>query len=621
MQKALLFLKLIGAGICLSISYKAAATLPSLDVLVTAPSLHYDPEINQFHIINENQIKQQQLTFVDQALASMPGVNIVRSGSPGHLTAINLRGAKSNHTLILLNGIPLNNPGGNGAFDFGHLMSDDIERIEVLPGSQSLLYGSNAIGGVIRITTKQGSGRPQGIGQFEGGNYDTQRLNMGFQGLQDPIRYNVSVSKYHTGSGTLKTSKQGNLQGDDYDQQKVSARFGGFITPFWDVESYISKSENELAVDEIWPSPLPQKADRQNKTQQFIGNLKSTLNLCQDRWEQILMLSRVRIDTADSWARHKMFSTGAYIDRLRYENSFFFNDQNVTTLGAEQLTDRVKSTSLENSPNISTHSLFGQHKIEPFKKFILNFGGRLDKSASFRNHRTYKIGGSYGWDKTTLKTSYGTGFRAPSSAEVYGVGKFALPNITLQPEKSKSFDIGIEQALYKDNIIFELTFFNLHINNLIDARRIGGKYQSINVSQRKSKGIESSLVFKIIKDIDLNFAHTLTRAYDSKLHQFPTRLAKHKANFGILYRPCEKNLIFTDIIFVGKRMDQDFSAPPPGFVKLKSYSLVNLGTSYQVHQRLKVFGRIENFFNRKYETVFGYGQRGLSIIAGLSLKT
>ncbi|MBL0941685.1 MAG: TonB-dependent receptor [Alphaproteobacteria bacterium] len=621
MQKTLSFFRLIGVGICLTSSYQSPAITSSPEILVEAPPLNRDPEVTSSHTILKRQIEQQQLTFVDQSFTAIPGVEIVRSGSPGRQINISLRGAKTNHTLILLNGIPLNNPAGNGAFDFGHLMIEDIERIEVLPGSQSLIYGSSAIGGVIRITTTQGSNRPQATSQFEAGNYDTQRLSIGFQGLQDPIRYNVAISKYHTGSGTLKTSKQRNVQGDDYGQQKASARLGGFITPFWDVESYLSKSETELAIDSIRASPLPKKADKENKTQQLIGNLKSTLNLCQDRWEQTLMLSRVKTDTTNLDRSQKTLSTEAYSDRLRYETSFFFNKHNVTTLGGEHLMNRVKSLTFEKSQRISTKSLFGQHKIEPLQDLILGFGARADKNASVNSHFTYKIGSTYRWNKTTFKTSYGTGFRAPSSTEVYGIGSFGIANLSLRSEQSKSFDIGVEHSLYKDKILLEVTYFHLNIHNLIDARRIGGKYQSVNIDLRRSKGVESSLAFKISQNIDFNFGHTFTKAKDSQQRQFPIRLAKHKASIGISYHPSEKAFIFTDVIFVDKRSDHDFSTTPPRLVKLSSYALFNLGSHYQIAQHLKVFGRIENFFNRKYETVFGYGQRGLSVLAGISLKT
>lgn len=621
MQKTLLFFRLIGASICLTSSYQSPATTSSPEILVEAPRLNRHSEVNHSHVITKSQIEQQQFKFVDQALEAIPGIEIVRSGSSGRRVNISLRGAKNNHTLILLNGVPLNNSAGNGAFDFGHLMIEDIERIEVLLGSQSLIYGSSAIGGVIRITTTQGAGHPQATSQFEAGNYDTQRLNLGLQGLQDPIHYNVILSKYHTGSGTLKTSKQANVQGDHYEQQKASARFGGFITPFWDLESYISKSETELAIDSFRSSPLPAKADEKNKTQQLIGNIKSTLNLCQDRWEQILMLSRIKTDTTNLESSQKTFSTEAYSDRLRYETSFYFNKHNVTTLGGEHLMDRVKSLSFEKPQRISTKSLFGQHRIETFEDLILSFGARIDKSASFKNHSTYKIGLTYKWHKTTFKTSYGTGFRAPSSTEVYGINNFTLANLNLRPEQSKSFDLGFEHSLCKDKLLLEVTYFHLHIHHLIDARRIGKNYQSINVDHRKSQGVESSLAFKILQNIDFNFSHTFTKAQDGPQRQFPIRIAKHKASLGMLYHPNEKALISGDVIFVGKRNDYDFSTTLPRSVKLSSYALFNLGSSYQVHQHLKVFGRIENFFNRKYEMVFGYGQRGLSIIAGLKLNT
>src|SRR5690606_27997851 len=217
-------------------------------------------------------------------LREVPGVAVNRSGGPGAVTNIRIRGAESNHTVVLIDGIEVNNPAGESFFDFGHLLADDVERIEVLRGPQTVLYGSEAVGGVINIITKKGSGRPSIGGSIEGGSFGTGKANASLSTAGE--RYNAYLSATHFRTDGISVARDGN-ESDGYENTTAFAKFG--VNPVDNLElDFVGRDTGyDLETDNLTGSDGRLiDGDQETRGMQVFGRAQATLNLFDGNWKQ-----------------------------------------------------------------------------------------------------------------------------------------------------------------------------------------------------------------------------------------------------------------------------------------------------------------------------------------------
>ena len=581
-------------------------------------------------VISGSQIEEQQKPTVPDVLRTVPGLDVVkRQGA----TSVFMRGSKSEHTLVLIDGIEMNDPVSPGrAFDFSYLTVDNIERIEVIRGPQSTLYGSDAIGGVINIITKKGKGSPEGFVSAEAGSFNTFRERAGISGENSLANYSVGISRLDTDGISAADRDDGNHEDDGLENTSVSGRVGftpwesfglDFILRWIDAEADIDNSGGAGGDDPNYTT----------ETQQLYFRSQASLVLMDDLWEQKLGFSLTdysREGDNDTDADHPDdLSRDSYdgkIIKFDWQHDLYLHETNTLTLGVETEAEKGRSdyysqsiygpySSIFGEETARTRSFYLQDRITLRNSFFTTLGVRVDDHDRFGTETTYRLTLAYCINQTgtTIKGSYGTGFKAPTLYQLYS----AYGDENLDPEESTGWDVGVEQSLFGKKLTLSATYFSNDFDDLIDYDT--GLWKYINVAEAKSHGIELSATLVPIGDLTLRAGYTYTDTQDKTTREDLLLRSKNSFGLNVDYRILNKANINLDISYVGARYDNDFSTWPATRVRLDPYTLVNLAVSYDITGTIKLFSRVENLFDEEYEEVKGYGTAGFSAYGGLKV--
>jgi vitamin B12 transporter len=577
-------------------------------------------------------LKKAGKETVAEALAAVPGLDVVQNGGPGKTADIFIRGANSEHTLVMMDGVEVNDPMSPGRnFDFAHLSLDNIQRIEIVRGPQSTLYGSDAMGGVINIITKKGEGKSRVFISAEAGSYGTFREAAGVSGETGTVNYSLEISRFDSKGFSESGEKYGNTEKDGYGNTTFSGRLGfnpGENLEFNIISRYID-ARNDLdnfgGVGGDDPNYIID-------ARQFLLAANSRLSLLKGKWEQRLGISynNIRRDLTNPTDQFQPFDSqeGLFkgrIFKIDWQHNLYLHPTNTVTAGIEyerEWGESVYSWESLWGPGESsfpgksarTTGFYIQDSIKIRDTFFMTLGVRFDDHIRFGNETTYRIAPAVLLKSgTKLKATYGTGFKAPSLYQLYAPATAwgLVGNQNLEPERSKGWDVGIEQFLFEDRLTFSFTYFQNEFEDLILYDFIQGY---INISQAETKGYEVFMSARPLKDLTIQGSYTYTDAKDRETGEQLLRRPKHKANLTFnlgLFKRANANLF---IIHVGKRVDL---FPYPTITEADAYTLFNLAASYQLSKNIEIFGRIDNLFNREYEAVLGYGAPGRSAYIGI----
>lgn len=610
-----------------------AAQLPTLEV--TSPTLvptPVDQIASSITIITAADIARDQRRTVVDALQAVPGLNIVQTGGPGAQTSIFMRGTNANHTKILIDGIDMaNSSNTNGAYDLGHLTTADIERIEVLRGPQSGLYGSDAIGGVISITTKKGQGPARITAMVEGGSQGTVNAAAGVSGSQDKFSYAFNVSNYQTSSTPvtpLELLPPGQRRiNDSVVNRTVSTKLGYDVTQDFAL-NFVGRYTDAkvLFTGDNYNNFPATPADQQSSqlTQEFFSRNEAVWSLFDGRFKNYFGVNY-------SNQKGSFYDPYGYLgplsinrgERLKYDWRGVASIMQGQTLvvGAEHEKEKFN-----NEPGDGSRVTAKNANRGAFAELQSNFGNRLfltsnvrvDDNDAFGDHTTFRIAPAFivpGTD-TKLKASYGTGFKAPTLAQLYDA-TYGNPN--LRPEESKGYDVGFEQPIANDHIRFGTTYFNNDITNLIVTT---GNYPAIsyaNVKAAKTSGFETFAAITFNERFSVRFDHTYTDAIDAdtglKLNRRPT----NKMSYAFIWKPVDELTLSTTLIVLGQFQDVTRFGPPT--VTNPGYKLVNLAANYRVADGVTAFARIDNLFNEQYQDPTGFLRPGLGVFGGIRLTS
>lgn len=585
---------------------------------------------NAITVITEEQIRERQATSVADVLRMVPGVAVSRLGAGvGAQTQVRIRGAEANQTLVLIDGIEVNDPSGASEFDFGHLLATGIERIEVLRGPQSALYGSDAVGGVINIVTKRGSGKPAGYASLEGGSFQTGRIDAGVSGGTEKVGYSFYTTGYHSDGISIASRKRGFDEADGYDQRLVGGRLG--LTPVEPLQlDFVGRwSQSRLELDSFSDTTSPNiVVDSRDDTQirQRFGRAQATIDTFGGAWQHIAGAGIAdtrrddrsnKIDVSHADGLRRKFD---YQSNLLYSSDAFVPADHSTVFGVERETERVVNTNAFADVNrsLTTISAFAQQGITLWDALTLTAAGRHDWNELFADDTTWRVSGAYlfrGFG-TKLKASYGTANKAPTIVELFGFTSTFQGNPDLVPERSRGFDVGIEQTLLGDRAAIEFTYFANRIEDLIagfgnTARNLPG--------QSHADGIELSGRYAPSDSLDLVAAYTYTDAHDAAGNELARR-PKHVASFTGTYRFLGNRASATlGIDYNGDRRDLVFFPfpQPSQRLVLHDYALVRLAGTYRLVDGVTLFARIENALNEQYEEVFSYATPGRAGYVGV----
>ena len=593
-------------------------------------------------LIDSTQIKNSHNFNIYELLQSQTGISISQQGAPGAFTQVYIRGADPSQTQVLIDGIDMNmvNDPGN-TYDFADLSTDNIDRIEIIRGPQSTLYGSDALAGVINIITKKGSGKPKFTISTEGGSYNTYKGALGSSGALNKMNYSLALSKFKTDGFSAADQKFGNTEKDGTDNYNVSARIGYDISNNFNLNFFGRFTKANTDLDQFG-GPYGDDPTYKYNLEEGAYRLGGNLKLFSGEWNQKFGISfsknlrKYKFDvTQNNPAESRSNYNGKRL-RFEWQNNFQIFPENILIFGIETENESASSyyyynNVLSGSPlstisefpeqSVQTTGIYLENQLKVNNSFFGSIGARYDKHEKFGSVVTFRIAPAYVfWNTgTKIKATYGTGFKAPSLFYLFDP---AYGNPDLSPEKSRGWDAGIEQYLFGYSVTAGVTYFQ---NTFTDLFGFDSYFKTVNINKSETKGLEFYLQAKPSLNIFVYANYTYTDSKDlspgSVDENLPLlRRPKHKAAINIDYRFTESLNADAEAIFVGKRDDKDFSTYPATRIILDSYTLLNASATYKVNNLIQFYGRLVNILNSAYEEIYGYGTAGRSGYIGLKIS-
>ncbi|MCX5806186.1 MAG: TonB-dependent receptor [Proteobacteria bacterium] len=610
----------------------------SLDkIVVTATRVETPAEevASSISIVTSKEIEDKKQPIVLDILRGLPGVDVTQTGGLGRTSSIYMRGANPEHTLVLIDGMEVNDVMHFGRlYDFSDLTIDNIERIEVLRGPQSTLYGSGAIGGVINIITKKGAGKPKFFVSGEGGSYNTYRESAGLEGSLKNFHYSLGASHINSKGISSANRGDGNIETDGYDNMSLSSRFGFSLGEYVNTDFVVHYTKARSDIDNgggIGGDDI----NNIYRVVQLLLKGKVDITLYDGKWMQSIEFAtntndRTNFNPQDF--QHPLdaerASYNGRLDKIGWQHVVEVHRTNTLTFGVEYKEETGKSdyrwisawgpgTSLFPEKSAHNTGYYIQDQIRLGEQFFGTIGMRLDDHSEIGSKITYRIAPAYFIKQTGTKIrgTYGTGERAPSLYQLYAPATVWSPvgNANLKPEESKGWDFGIDQDFFHEKVTLGITYFNNTFKNLIDFDNALGY---VNIGKARTDGVEFSTRIKARDDLILDFSYTYMDTENQDTDESLLRRPKNKFSADANYSFSEKGSVNLRILYTGQRRDW---MPYPSSGIVGGHTLVNAAAKYNITKQIQLFGRIENLLNRKYQEVHGYGTPGFSMYGGFKV--
>jgi vitamin B12 transporter len=563
-------------------------------------------------IVTEDEVRTYHYTGIEEALRNVPGVEIQRSGSLGKTTGIKIRGAGSQQVVVLVDGLRVSSP-TLGITELSDLTLDGIDRVEIVRGPQSTLYGADAIGGVVNIITKKGQGPPQGSAWVAGGSYGTVREQANVQGSFGGFNYNLSGSRYDT---------RGQFNNDDSDLTSFNGRVG-YDFP-WKGELSLTGRYSKLNLDLPVFSTIPRTVfdpNAQSRSETYFYSLVYRQPIF-DWWD-------VRVRYGQWWNNAGFqnlpppgsFTTISQIDTRRQEaevvTSFRMGSWNTLTLGYENRAEQGRSRG-DFSRALETQSGFFEDQVSLFDRLFLSGGLRYESNNVFGHELTPRVAAALVIKETgtKLRASWGKGFRAPTINDLFFPG-FGNPD--LQPEHSESYDVGFDQKLWRNRVRFGSTFFHNQFSNLIQFvfDPVTFLAAPFNVGHAITEGVETYVEVEPLDWLMLWANHTYTRTRDLETRLPLRRFADNRWNTGLTLTPIERLTLFLQAHVTSKQFESQTVGRNPGYFRLDVGGTFRLLGRVGAMERLDLTARIDNVTDNRYDEVFGLRALGFNALVGL----
>ena len=580
-------------------------------------------------IVISEEIERKQVNSVSDLLRELPGLAVLRTGTVGGFTQLRIRGAEGNHTLVIIDGVKVNNPSGGSEFDFGSLRSADIERIEVLRGPQSSIYGSDAIGGVVNIITKRGFGPATFTSSTEVGSLNTTKAAMSLSGGGINYNYFVGVTGFQTQGHSIAPEVEGNTEIDGNKNFTFNFKAGFKPIENLDIDIFFRKV-GDITESDAQPAVsgtiLTRDEDGESHVDQHTGKLFFKYTMHDGNWEHLISASKHSHESDTSVKKETTFHAEGEKTRFNYQTNMFFNfldtidSENRATFLIERETDKqvTRSPWGNNDNTITNYGFVGEYGLDFEGQIFITGSLRHDKNNIFQNANTYRLTSSYllNGTGTRFHGSYGKGVKNPTLYELFGSSANYNGNPLLNPEKSIGWDIGVEKSLFEDSTNLDLTYFNNRITNLIQgsgntSRNLGGI--------TKIDGIEISLESKILNNLRFSGQYTYTNGKDDSGKNL-IRRARHLASTNFIYTFNNgRATVDLGVDYNGEQWDVQFSNYFAGQknILLDDFILVNVAGTYSLTDKVTLFGRVENILDNKYQEVWGFDEPGIGAFLGI----
>ncbi len=603
---------------------------PRDEIIVSATRASQFPEeIGQaVTVIDRELILDRQTVIVSDLLAQTPGVTVTRNGGPGGFTGVRIRGAEAEQTLVLIDGVRINDPTSpGGGFDFANLLSDNIEKIEVLRGPNSVPWGSQAIGGVVNIVTARPTFIPSLSARAEGGSFGSAQLVANAAATLGRVSASLGGGYFRTDG--ISSAASG-TERDGYERYAANGRVEVTL-PYnltLDLRGYFSGGRTEL---DGFPPPNFSFTDTAefSKIRELIGYAGLRGSFLDGRF-----LNRVAFTISDvdrdnlnpAFGTEPSFTARGRVERFEYQGDLNATDWARLVFGAE--TERSRFGDGFGTFRTGIDSAYGQLILKPVAALTVTGGVRHDDHRDFGGNTVFGGNAALNLGNTIVRASYAEGFKAPTLFQL----RSDFGNPALQPETARSFDIGVEQRV-GTALTASVTFFDRRTRNQIDfapcragiaacadGARPFGTYN--NIARAHANGVELALDIRPAEGLRFNAAYTYVAAENR---------TPGNADFGLtlLRRPKSSVALNADYetgfgLSVGGTLRQvSDSIDRDAFgqrARLDGYALADVRAAFALSDRFELYGRVENVFDADYQTVLTYGTPGRAAYAGVRAR-
>jgi len=598
-------------------------------------------------VITEEDLKRRQIKTVVDALRLSQGLTVFSAGGPGATATVRIRGSNADQVLVLIDGTIMNSA-TLGNFNFANLTTDNIERIEILRGAQSMLWGSDAIGGVINITTKKGIGTPSANAFFEYGSFSSIREGGQVSGQKGPVDFTASLSRWDYTGFSQVNYRRGASERDGYHNWQASTRIGVALPHEGRLDLNFRLLQGKLNFDNGF-SPGFDVLGATSNSQQFVYNASYQQPIT-NWWNQLLTVSR-QTETLDTnpGTTQRNIVTGAIstpfgarseintlANRVEWQHNFQVGKPLVLSAGyqfreqqGENINRGTGTTDISNRI-ISSHAGFAQAQLNLWDRVFATGGIRQDDYNVFGSATTYRATAGYLHQETGTKvrSSYATGFKAPTINQLF-FPDFGKPD--LKPEKSQSMDVGVDQYLLDNRLTLSVAYFWNRFRDLIVSQQsavacgvglFGPNFCAQNIGLVSAKGWEASMKYVLVRDlpwiksldIQAQYTNTLTRNLSQQPGNRAPLMPVDQWSLVLSYQPIEPLRVNLEGRYVGSRFN-DVS----NLQKLKAFDVWNLIASYDVNKSVQAYVRADNLFDEKYEEILNFGTPVRSIFGGVKL--
>ena len=609
--------------------------------------------IDSAEIVNKNSFN----TF--DAIKNEYGVSFTQQGGKASVSNIYIRGGSPSQSLVIIDGVEVNMPNDPSNFyNFFSLPLDNTSRVEILRGPQSMLYGSDAVTGVINIITLKGRGKPVFNIGFEGGSYNSYRGTINSLGSIGRFNYSAAFSRTNSDGYSSASEEYGNIEKDGFTIYNFNTMLGYDFSDSFDGDLVIRYNKSSTNLDqstgqpEYWDDPT-YTFDQE----EYFFRLRGNLKLMDNKWRQKIGISYFRNNRGysyDTSAASIYYSWSNYDGRkieVDWQNDFYFFENNLLTAGIDFKSEEAsseyysasylysdESESLFPQKSIYIVGIYLEDQVKIGKSFFGTLGIRydyhsqiglvLDQALSFNFGSTFsqvpitgRIAPTYiFWETgTKLKASVGTGFKVPSLFYLYDP---LYGNSNLKPEQSFGWDVGIEQFFLSSEISIGANYF---YNKFTDMFGFDSNFKTININKAETNGVEIFGTADLIDGLRIKANYTYLNARDKsedtpEYNQKLVRRPENKAGFYVSYTYNNIANVNIDFMYVGKRDELDFATYPATRIVMPDYFLINFAAYYDLLSFLRLQGRIENLLDKKYQEIYGYGTAGLSFYGGIYLS-
>jgi vitamin B12 transporter len=642
----------LAIGLCNSVRAQEPQDTTRLrELVVTATRLPTSPDavVASVTIIRGEELRARGIRFVHDALREIPGAAVVQGGSYGGVTSVFLRGGESDYVKVLVDGVPVNQSGG--AYNWANLTTDNVERIEILRGPASVIYGSDAVSGVVQIFTRRGKGRLAVEAGAEAGSFGTLNGHGGVLGGTPGLNYSADVGRvstdgiYRFNNDYGNTVLSGSVRGrpDARSEASLSARFSDsrfhFPTDFAGVpvDSNQSTAEEALSV----AAELGRRLGDRYELRILAGGSR-TDGQFDDRSDN-------PADTIGfGFASHR--SSRAQRGTLDARLNGALTSMLTITVGAqvERESERQSGETTSNFGGITatpdtpfdrsrtTVGYYAQGILDLTSGLALNLNARLDDNSAFGTFFTYRAGAAYRlWGNTRVRASLGRSFKAPTFCEQFCDAPFVVGDSTLRPERATSWEAGVEQTIAGGRVSVWATYFDQHFRDMI---LYDGSTEPTyrNAADAESRGLETGIRTSLGPGFSVSASYTYlsTEATDdggmpSASFANGERLIRrpiHSAELAASTRLFDRATLGGSIVYVGRRDDVDFNQFPSQRVELPGYAVVDLATEVEIlrsgYGRPGLSGvlRVENLFGQDYDQVVGFPGRRRGVFGGAKFR-